>query len=91
MDFWKISRLLRLDFLFKIAVSAFRIFLSFSVGLYSYRPASFNATAPAYEDFELIAPGAENVWICEVGSAELNGSWVDFYTGLTNSTVRKNF
>ncbi|MFO8057782.1 MAG: hypothetical protein R6V10_10830 [bacterium] len=45
--------------------------------LYSARPTFYNRLGE-YADSELIAPGLENAWICELGSAEENGSFKSF-------------
>ena len=34
---------------------------------------------------DLVAPGVQNVWICEVGSKRLNGSFEDFQQSIAAS------
>jgi hypothetical protein len=36
---------------------------------------------------DFVAPGVQNVWICEVGSETLNGSFADFSENLLASKV----
>ena len=47
------------------------------VGLYSDRPTHWTEEGP-YAGVELVADGASNVWICEMGSAAENGSFDAF-------------
>ena len=58
----------------------------FPVGLYSDNHAEFAADENS-DDYELVAHGIQNVWICEVGSAALNGSFEEFSQTLRTSQV----
>ena len=64
-------------------------YTSVSVGLYSHNPAQFFDTGDG-ELRDFLAPGVQNVWICEVGSQSINGSFTSFVNGLDSSTVRKH-
>ncbi len=44
-------------------------------------------SAEFVDDTDLVAEGIENVWIAEVGSASLNGSFENFKQNLEDSTV----
>ena len=52
-----------------------------SVGLYTAKYAYFAAP------HDLVSPGLENVWIAEVGSATLNGTFDSFKRTLADSVV----
>ncbi len=54
------------------------------VGLYTANEASFSPNASTSD---LVSPGVHNIWICEVGSQTLNGTFEEFMTTLTDSTV----
>ena len=53
------------------------------MGLYSAKYAYFAAP------HDLVSPGVENVWITEVGSATLNGTFDSFKKILSDSLVRE--
>ena len=53
------------------------------MGLYSAKYAYFAAP------HDLVSPGLENVWIAEVGSASLNGTFDSFKKTLSDSLVRE--
>ena len=36
---------------------------------------------------EIIAPGAENIWICELGRAEVNGTFEQFIEGILSAKL----
>ena len=52
-----------------------------SVAMYSNKLANFES------DYDLVALGIQNVWICEVGSKEMHGSFENFTTFILNSSV----
>ncbi len=56
-------------------------FKNLSVGLFTWNPADF------VDDADLVAQGVENVWIAEVGSSSLNGTFDEFKQTLGNSEV----
>ena len=53
--------------------------------MYSNKLANFES------DYDLVALGIQNVWICEVGSKEMHGSFENFTTFILNSSVSINF
>ena len=53
------------------------------MGLYTAKYAYFAAP------HDLVSPGLENVWIAEVGSASLNGTFDSFKKTLSESLVRE--
>ena len=55
------------------------------VAMYSNKLANFES------DYDLVALGIQNVWICEVGSKEMHGSFENFTTFILNSSVSINF
>ena len=55
--------------------------LYLSVAMYSNKLANFES------DYDLVALGIQNVWICEVGSKEMHGSFENFTTFILNSSV----
>lgn len=55
--------------------------------LYSAKPAFFNRVGK-YADSELIAPGLKNVWVCELGSAEENGSFASFKKKILRASIQ---
>lgn len=65
------------------APSCFQI----AVGLFSYNEATFRTPGEWEEYRDLVAPGIQNVWICEVGSKAMNNSFEDFKARLKASTV----
>ena len=56
------------------------------VGLYTNNEAEFRAD-PDGTARDLVAPGIQNVFICEVGSAQLNGTFEEFTAVLEDSQV----
>lgn len=62
------------------------------VGLWSATPASWRApldgefTNGLTEDFDLVAPGAENVWVVQVGDATRSGTFEEFTAALVAAT-----
>ena len=54
----------------------------FLVALYTDHQAAFYETLN-----DLVALGVQNVWICEVGSLEMYGSFENFKTMVLNSKV----
>lgn len=64
------------------------------VGLWSHRPVQWRVHDPAVvatrgmvEPFDLVAPGAANVWICEVGRAADHGSFAAFTAALSAAPI----
>ena len=55
------------------------------MGLYTAKYAYFAAP------HDLVSPGLENVWIAEVGSASLNGTFDSFKKTLSDSSVRETY
>ena len=53
----------------------------FPVGMYSYQLAEF-AEGSSYD---LAAPGIQNVWICQVGSYDTDGTFDEFKNKLLAS------
>ena len=51
--------------------------------MYSYHKAYYNAAS----DNDLVADGIQNVWICQVGSENNDGSFIQFIDKLTKSKV----
>ena len=51
--------------------------------MYSYHNTSFNTGS----DNDLVAEGIQNVWICQVGSENTDGSFAQFIDKLTKSKV----
>ena len=49
--------------------------------MYSHKLANFES------DYDLVALGIQNVWICEVGSKEMHGSFENFTASILNSAV----
>ena len=49
--------------------------------MYSHKMANFES------DYDLVALGIQNVWICEVGSKEVHGSFENFTSFILNSSV----
>ena len=56
------------------------------VGLYSHQPAAFQ-TEGEEADKDLVAPGLMNVWICEMGRSQENGSFQRFVKDLSQTEV----
>ena len=59
------------------------IFFSFQVGMFTYHEANYNSGS----DFDLVANGIQNVWICKVGSKSTDGSFEEFKNQLLESKV----
>ena len=59
----------------------FSLSYCFPVGMYSYQLAEF-AEGSSYD---LVAPGIQNVWICQVGSYDTDGTFDDFKNKLLAS------
>lgn len=62
------------------------IFFFESVGLYTDKEASFLEDEDGIAR-DLVSPGTQNVYICEVGSAHLNGTFQQFKDVLMGSQV----
>ena len=43
------------------------------------------------DGYDLIAPGIQNVWICQVGSKDVYGSFEGFKENILNSTVTAEY
>ena len=56
----------------------------YQVGMFTYHEAKYNQDS----DFDLVADGIQNVWICKVGSKSLDGSFEEFKNQLLESKVR---
>lgn len=54
------------------------------VALYSQNPTSWSTEAP---DYELVAPGMNNVWLVELGSQAEQGSFSSFVSGISAASV----
>ena len=54
--------------------------------MYTYHEASFNPAS----DFDLVANGIQNVWICQMGSEATDGSFDQFKDNLLQSNVNHN-
>lgn len=48
------------------------------LSLHSQQPAHWQRQPGEDQDRELLAPGADNIWICELGRRSADGSFVDF-------------
>ena len=59
------------------------------VALYSDVPATW-VTDGEFANRELVAPGTENVWICELGSVEDDGSFASFVAAISAASVTVN-
>lgn len=55
------------------------------VAMYSNKLANFES------DYDLVALGIQNVWICEVGSKEMHGSFENFTTFILNSSIEVSY
>ena len=55
--------------------------------MYTYHEASFNPAS----DFDLVANGIQNVWICQMGSEATDGSFDQFKDNLLQSKVSQWF
>ena len=55
----------------------------YQVGMFTYHEARYNQDT----DFDLVADGIQNVWICKVGSKNLDGSFEEFKKQLLESKV----
>ncbi|MCB0075506.1 MAG: hypothetical protein KDE20_28830, partial [Caldilineaceae bacterium] len=56
------------------------------VALYSALPATWTTSGPD-ADHELVAAGARNAWICQVGGKSEDGSFDDFVAAVSQATV----
>ena len=54
--------------------------------MYTHHEASFNPAS----DFDLVANGIQNVWICQMGSEATDGSFDQFKDNLLQSNVNHN-
>lgn len=54
------------------------------VALYSHLPYEWVTEGPD-ADQEIVAPGYENAWICQLGRASVDGSFTDFVSAVTNA------
>ena len=61
-----------------------RLKILLSVAMYSDKLAGFETN-----DNDLVSHGVQNVWICEVGSKEIHGSFENFKAMVLTSSVRK--
>lgn len=61
---------------------------SCSVGLFTNNEAIFVPEDGGVER-DLVATGVQNVWICEVGSLQNNGTFEEFTASLRDSQVKK--
>ena len=57
------------------------------VALYSHRPYQWQNEGPD-ADQEIIALGRRNVWICQLGRAETDGSFEDFVIAVSSTDLR---
>ena len=55
----------------------------YQVGMFTYHEARYNQDS----HFDLVADGIQNVWICKVGSKNLDGSFEEFKKQLLESKV----
>ena len=55
----------------------------YQVGMFTYHEAKYNSGS----DFDLVADGIQNVWICKVGSESTDGSFEEFKNQLLESKV----
>ena len=55
--------------------------------MYTHHEASFNPDS----DFDLVANGIQNVWICQMGSEATDGSFDQFKDNLLQSKVSQWF
>ena len=56
------------------------------MALYSHQPYQWVTEGPD-ADQEIAAPGYENVWICQLGRASVDGSFQDFITAITQAEL----
>ena len=56
------------------------------VALYSHQPYQWVTEGPD-ADQEIAAPGYENVWICQLGRASVDGSFQDFIAAITQAEL----
>ena len=56
------------------------------VALYSHQPYEWIASGPDAGQ-EIAAPGRQNVWICQLGRASIDGSFADFIESITSGEL----
>ncbi len=59
------------------------------VALYSHKPYQWQTEGPDAGQ-EVIAPGLENVWICQVGRRAVDGSFEEFIAGVVQARLEVN-
>jgi hypothetical protein len=59
------------------------------VALYSNQPYEWITEGPD-ADQEIIAPGYQNVWICQMGRSSVDGSFEDFIASISNAELEIN-
>lgn len=57
------------------------------IGLYSHLPYSWVDTGPDANQ-EIVAPGYQNVWICQLGRRAIDGSFEAFVESLSQASIR---
>lgn len=59
------------------------------LALYSANPTSW-ATEPPNSEYELIADGKSNIWLCELGDEDSFGSFENFVNAISSSSITTN-